>query len=251
MKKKINTISLDSLTDEIRMLYRSDLSKGEKLIEDHVALLFNDYLPSERVDSLEKLVCQFKSHRPENNQEIITKSKQYSEMFSVLLGKKIPADDLSSHELLEKLAISLNTVFDTVNRIISVIHTTLLGKNTELETIRHIIGSHLDNTSGHDSLQNYLNQIEKAFLVAHKAFQEAAAKKIIQIMEELDPDHLSAMTKGGLNFGPLKKAAIFDIYNKKFKTFKTWFESGRLMEELLREFEKNCHKLYKIDAGGI
>ena len=48
-----------------------------------------------------------------------------------------------SPEWPDKLARSLNTLFDTLNQIIGVIHTTFLGQKGEMETIRLIIGSAL------------------------------------------------------------------------------------------------------------
>ena len=98
-----------------------------------------------------------------------------------------------------------------------------------------------------DSLQNYLDQIQEAFLVAHKAFQEAAQTKVGEILKELSPDHFEASEGGWLKFGPFRKAELFEIYKEKFQACKSWFESGRFMEELLREFEKTCQKLYNAD----
>jgi hypothetical protein len=40
----------------------------------------------------------------------------------------------------------------------------------------------------------------------------------------------------------MKKAEYFDTYQNKYETLKKWFESGRFMEDLLREFENNCHR---------
>ena len=42
----------------------------------------------------------------------------------------------------------------------------------------------------------------------------------------------------------LRKAESFELYAQKFEAFKDYFESGRFMEELLREFENNCQKLF-------
>lgn len=58
---------------------------------------------------------------------------------------------------------------------------------------------------------------------------------------------LEAERGGGLRFGPLRKAELYEIYKEKFSQFKGWFESGSFMEELLREFEKTCQRLYNVD----
>jgi len=155
--------------------------------------------------------------------------------------------DLSSNELLEKLALSLNTIFDTMNEMIRTIDTTLLGKKPELETIRHIIGSQLEAETHSDSLQTYLTRIQKAFLISHKAFQEATQIKLGEILKELNPERFESEPMGGFKVGPLRKAELFERYKERFQTIKKWFESGRFKEELLREFEKACQRLYPND----
>jgi hypothetical protein len=44
----------------------------------------------------------------------------------------------------------------------------------------------------------------------------------------------------GLKIGPLRKAEDFDILKEKIERIQRWFESGRFMEDFLREFENNC-----------
>ena len=246
----INSVSIEDLANEIRAINRSDPSHSEASIEEYLEQRLEGVSPTERMLVIEKLARQFKGFSPEIKLNLGLEPEAFSKLFSLLLGKKISPSDLSSEELLEKLAHSLNTVFDTLNQIISVINTTLLGKKDELETIRQIIGSDLKEEREKTSLQNYLNQIQEAFLVAHKAFQQAAQTKLGQILSVLDPDNIAAAKEGGLKFGLLRKAELFDIYKEKFQGCKDWFESGRLMGELLREFENVGQKLYKKETGG-
>ena len=177
-------------------------------------------------------------------------SKELSRLVSLLLGNEIFKTDLSSGELTEKLAKSLQTIFDTLNKIISVIQTSLFGETVKFETIRHVIGNNLDKEGGTEPLQNYLDQIKNAFLVSHKAFQQSANAKVKQLLDELDPDRISESAKGGLKFGAFRRAELFDIYKDKFQTCKGWVDSGRFRNEMLREFEKECLKLYKTEKRG-
>ncbi len=59
---------------------------------------------------------------------------------SLLLGRRVSMDDPSSSELLEKLADSLNTIFNTLNQLISVINMTFTGEGPPEQTIRQVIG---------------------------------------------------------------------------------------------------------------
>jgi hypothetical protein len=249
MERSNGLISADTLYDEIRSIYNSDSVRANTLIETYLEQRLKEYSLADKLSAIENLTNKFKAPGP------VTERKDFgigqegiSQVLSLLLGKDIPMDNLSSGELMEKLSHSLNTVFDSLNQITGVIHTTLLGESVELQTIRHIIGSDLESTEARDSLQNYLDQIREAFLVAHRAFQQAAADKTSQILNELDPDRISESTEKSLKFGPLRKAGNYDVYTEKYQACRKWYDSGRFTEELLREFEKICQKLYKKKA---
>lgn len=236
-------ISIGQLTDGIRQIYKSAPAQGETLIETFLNERMMHLSGSERLRVLEKLTPEFQSPGPgifttgDGDEEIL------SGVFSLLLGRKVSHADLSSTELLERLAESLNTIFDTLNQLVGVINATLMGGTTGEETIRQVIGFQLEGEGQSTSLESYLGQIKKAFLVAQEAFQKAAHIKVKQILAELDPERISETAGGGLKFGPLRKAELFDTYEGKFRTVKKWFESGRFTEEFLREFEKYAQKL--------
>jgi hypothetical protein len=168
----------------------------------------------------------------------------------LLLGDRVDVAKLSPGEVSEKLAASLNTVFDSLNAIVGGINATLLGQKEELETIRFIIGSDLGGRKASGSLQEYLDRIQEAFAVAHRAFQEAAEKKTGELLDELSPENISSKAEGGLKFGPMRKAELWDIYEERFRTVKKALETGRLRESLLREFERICQKMYKTERKG-
>lgn len=247
----MNDFSLERLASEIRIIYRSDPLHSEPLVEKYLDQKLKGSSLSERLTLLERLSQHFRGSRSEPHPALPSgtlgpASEEFSRLVSLLLGKSVSAADLSSKDLLEKLAHALNTIFDTLNQIIGLINTTLMGRKAEFETIRHIIGSELEGEGGHDSLQSYLDQIRGAFLVAHRALKQAARKKVGDILLELDPSRLESARGGGLKFGPLRKAELFEMYKEKFAQFKSWVESGRFTEELLREFEKACQKLYNV-----
>ena len=242
-------ISIEQTTNEIRKIYKSDCLQAETLIETYLEEKLKEFSDSEKLMLLEKLTTEF------NAESNIGVSSKYNELnnideevlprlFSLLLGKKVSLTDLSSTELLQKLAESLNTIFDALNQVVGVINTTFLGESTGDETIRQVIGFHLEGGESHArSLESYLGQIKKAFLIAQQAFKEAAHTEMSEILQELDPDQIKAADSGGFRFGPFQKAELFEIYEKKFYTCKKWFDSGRFMEKFLREFEKNSQKL--------
>jgi len=169
----------------------------------------------------------------------------FAQLVSLMLGKKMAVADLSPAELSEKVAQALNTVFDTLNQIVEMIQVNLLGRKAEQETIRQIIGSQIGSGSADNSLQNYLDQIREAFLVAHKAFKIAALSVVKDLLAELDPEKIEASSEGRLRFGPLRKAELYEVYKEKFGVCKGWLESGRIMEGFLREFENASQKVYK------
>lgn len=232
-----NQILIEPITNELRKIYKSDRLRSETLIETYLEERLREFSDSEKLTLLEKLTAEF-------NAESKIDEEALPRLFSLLLGKKVSLTDLSSTELLQKLAESLNTIFDALNQVVGVINTTFLGECTGDETIRQVIGFHLKGGESHArSLESYLGQIKKAFLIAHQAFKEAAHTEMSELLHELAPDQIKAADSGGFRFGPFQKAELFEIYEKKFYTCKKWFDSGRFMEKFLREFEKNSQKL--------
>jgi hypothetical protein len=163
-------------------------------------------------------------------------------VIKLLLGRDISKVDLSSEELLESLAESINTVFESLNQLISVINTTLVGKQDADQTIRQVIGYNIEGSSQARPLEAYIGQIGKAFFEAQEASKKAAHTKVLQILEELSPEKIAAEA-GGSSLAPFRRARCYEVYEHKFEKCKNWFESGRFMESFLREFEKNCRNI--------
>ncbi len=236
-------LSLGQLVDEIRHIYESDRSQAKPLIEAYLEKRLNRFAASERLMLLEKVAAEFggaglgASISANLDEEVLLR------LFSLLLGRRVSQADLSSAELLKRLAESLNIVFDTLNQLVSVINATLMGRGIGEETIRHVIAFHLEGEGQAKSLETYLSQIKKAFLISQQAFKKAAHAKVSEILVELDPERIAADGAGGLKFGPLRKAKFFEIYEQRFRECHEWFESGRFMDDFLREFEKNAQKL--------
>ncbi len=230
------------LSAEIRQIYRADPTQAEasitSFLEQHLQSLPSD----DRFPVLDALITEFELDANKESKSSEMEDEILSRIFSLLLGRDVSQADLSSTEVIQRLAESINTVFDTLNQVIKVINATLFSECDDDKTIRFMIGSHLEKGSQTKSLESYLGQIQKAFLTTQQAFKNAAFARVREILEELDPQKIS-VAGGGLKFGPLRKAELFDIYERKFQTCRKWFESGRFMEAFLQEFEKNCRKL--------
>jgi len=240
-----NQILIEQLSNEIRKIYKSDHLHAETLIETYLEEKLKEFSDSKKLTLFERLTDEFNIAISSKDSGSSIDKEVLARLFSLMLGKRISQADLSSTELLQKLTESLNTIFDALNQVVGVINTTFLGKSIGDETIRQVIGFHLEGGESHArSLESYLGQIEKAFLIAHQAFKEAAHTEIGEILHELDPDQIKADGSGGFKFGPFQKAEFFEVYEKKFYTCKKWFDSGRFMEKFLREFEKNSQKLF-------
>ncbi|MBN1932235.1 MAG: hypothetical protein JW786_11570 [Desulfobacterales bacterium] len=236
-------ISIKQLTHEVRQIYRSDRLQAEDLIATYIEKRLNEFSVEERSILVKKLADEFVDTDKHLTADVNIDEEVLARVSALLLGRKVSKADLSSTELLSRLAESLNTIFDELNQLVSVINAALYGETVGEATIRQVIGFQLEDESPSKSLESYLGQIRKAFLTAQQAFKQAAQSKVIEILNELDPDKIAAISGGGLKFGPLRKAELFGIYTEKFHTCRKWFESGRFMEEFLREFEKNCQKM--------
>jgi hypothetical protein len=235
---------LNQLAKQIRQIHASDRLHAEDRIEEFLESSLAGVSRDEKMRIVGELVSRFEANRVHCAEDVTVDREILTRVFSFLLGKKVSQADLSSAELLQRLADSLNTIFDMLNQLVSLINMTFLGQQEGIETIRQVIGFHLEGENQSRSLESFLGQINKAFLTAQQAFKIAAEKKVKEILVELDPERIAASAGGGFKLGRLRKAESFDLYTNKFKAFKDWLESGRFMEELLREFENNCQKLF-------
>ncbi len=241
-------IEHQKIADEVRDLYRTDPEGAAPRIEGLLEERFGGLPPSERLAAVGDLKHMFP---PAGSLEQHTDLEflRIREIASLILGREMFQKESESGVLLDRLIRSLDTVFDALNDLIRVIRLTLLGQDMQLETIRQVIGSQLEGQEQSLSLESHLDQIREAFLIAHRAFQEAAKGSMHRVLEELDPEVLAAASKGGFKIGPMRRAALFDIYQERFEQVKEWFSSGRFSEELLRAFEGICQRDYANGGG--
>jgi len=241
--------NLDKLADEIRQIYTSDRLQAENLIEQFLENTLGDISHDDKLEVIDKLTRKFKVNGTVTLENLNLDQEVLTRIFSFLLGRTVSQAELSSDELLQRLADSLKTIFDMLNQLVSVINRVFLGQPEGTQTIRQMIGFHLEGDDYTRSLESYLGQITRAFLTAQQAFKYAAEKKMKEIMAELEPEWINASARGGLKFGSLRKAKHFELYAEKYKAFKKWVDSGRYIEELLREFENNCQQLFLRKGG--
>ncbi len=229
--------------DEIKQIYSADPSRAETLIERYLEQRLNKVSDLDKLMYLKTLADQFNRPGSHSFNNGIMDEELLSRIFSLMLGRKITQVELSSPEFMQNLAESLNTIFETLNQLVSIINATLFGEDTQEQTIRHLIGSQLEGGGESESHEIYLGQIKKAFLIAQQAYKKAAISVVSRILRELDPAQISKTDGKGLKFGPFRKAEYYETFEGKFHQCQKWFKSGRFMKEFLRKFEKNCQKL--------
>ena len=240
---------LTRMASEIGDRFGSEDDISVESVEDYLNAQMAPWPQPQRIAALKTIIAGLSEDScagrlpSESDDEVLTR------VCSLLLGRKVSMDDLSSNELLEKLAESLNTIFNTLNQLISVINMTFTGEGSPEQTIRQVIGFRLEGEGQGSSLETYLGQISTAFLTSQQSFKEAAYSKVKQVLSVLDPEQLAAETGKGLKFGPLKKAEMFELYEQRYEKIQKWFSSGRFMEDFLREFEKNCQTKFGNQGG--
>jgi hypothetical protein len=227
--------------DEMRRIYAADPQRAAEEISAYVQACLAEIPAGERRAALEKLITGLTP--AEQTQGVGNEMLVPARVFSLLLGRTVNPDEMTSGEAVERLAQSLNTIFDALNRLIGIINMTFSGDSQGDRTIRQFIGGHMEGDDQMQPLEAYLGRINEAFLVTQEAFKQAAKTKVGQILQTLEGDGLPAERSGMLKFGPLRKAEQFDHMKEKIERIRRWFDSGRFMEDYLREFEKNCRSL--------
>ena len=235
---------LDQLTGEIRGIYQADPVNAAELVEERLSEELADHSQLQRDEILAALIDLFGHNIPPRSVSAELPAAGFNKLLTMLLGKEILKMELSSEEIIEQLAAALNTVFDSVNKLIGGINATLMGSTSGEETIRVVISASMDKEEGLKSLEKFLDQIGEFFAIALEAYKESARIKIGEILQELNPEEIARECDSSLKFGPLRKAHLYDCFQDKYQTLQNWQSSGLLLEAFLKEFEKNCQHLY-------
>ena len=139
-------ISITKLADDIRRIYLSDNGQPQANIEAFVDSTLGDKSVAEKIEVLQEIVAEFDQEPTKTHRDADLSEELLSRVFSLVLGGNVRPKDLSSEELIERLANSLNTIFDTLNHLVKLINLTLQGNQHSQETIRHVIGYQVDGT---------------------------------------------------------------------------------------------------------
>ena len=238
--------SIESLADALRGFSIPNPDQAREKIEAFLAQELKGLDPAGRLEVIRQLEDVFPAVHPGMPEDL--GSDFLERLVPLLLGRDV-SGDLSTPELLSRLAHSLNTIFTMLNELIGLINSTLGGNPAGDETIRQIIGTSLEGQGEVQSIEQYLGQIKKAFLTAQQSSKEAARTMAAYIITELDPKGLEG-AGGGFKIGPMKKAESFDLFEEKYKRVKKWYESERFLLDFLRQFEKNCRKSFTQTGGG-
>lgn len=239
---KITTdIYVKELIKALRDIYASNPRDAQASIRTYLQDRLGDVQPKEREYIMDMLIRRFKGI----DETLGSVDTEIAGRFiDLLLGDKAADRDINSPELVESLALSLNTVFDMLNQLIQVMQMSLGGGQSSDETIRHVIGGGLSGGDSSKSLEEHLGQIKKAFLASQQASKNAAHTLVQNLLKEFNPAGFEKTSGSALKIGPLKRAESFDLFSQKYSQCLKWFDSGRFMEDFLREFEKQCQKLY-------
>lgn len=232
------------MEEQILKIFREQRYNADLPINDYLKNELKPLTSHDKISVVNQLIDQFDSTESGNKKSAAMSIDDHvlARVIKLLLGRDITQADFSSDELLESLAESINTVFESLNQLISVINTTLMGKQDSDETIRQVIGYHLEGSSQTRTLESYIGQIGEAFFASQEASKKAAHAKVTQILKELAPEKIKKEADVS-RLSPMRKAKYFEEYELKFSKFEKWFESGRFMESFLREFERNCQKI--------
>lgn len=238
------TRDIQKLESGIHQIYREHGDRSGYRMDDFLGAELASLDPAEKLRTLDRLIRRFEDPGAEPGTPAPGAIDDHvlGRVIKLLLGRDISQVDLNSEELLESLVESINTVFESLNQVISVINTTLVGNQDSDQTIRQVIGYHLEGSDRARPLESYIGQIGKAFYEAQEAAKKAAHAKVMQILEELSPEKIEKDADVS-KLTPMRKSRYYEEYVQKFEKFEKWFESGRFMESFLREFEKNCQKI--------
>ncbi|OQX20436.1 MAG: hypothetical protein BWK76_01175 [Desulfobulbaceae bacterium A2] len=237
---------VEQLAEELRGIYDQDQAGAPAAIESflHAYLQgFDAQVKRQIVTAL--LDCFPVPAEDEVRQGSPEERAVLARFCSLILGRPLAAEELSSEETLTRLSESLNTLFNTLNELVGNIRATLFMQEGVNETIRHVIGSSLVGAEAGVSLSQFLGEINAAFLVSHKASGAATTKIIDRILQELDPARCAEEAQSHFLLKSKNKANQFDQYAQVYANCRNWHTSGRSAAEYAKLFEKECQDISK------
>ncbi|MBI9092021.1 MAG: hypothetical protein JEZ12_22640 [Desulfobacterium sp.] len=233
---------VETLEHSLADLFQAQGPQAEHALEAHLREELSELGLQERTALLLALIQRFDTDTEPGTEAMGVDDPLLAKICSLLLGRDLTQEGLTADQLLEKLADSLNTVFDALNRLISTINTTLVEDQDSDQTIRQVIGYHLGGEGDATSLEKHIGQISRAFLATQDAFKQAAQAKMEQVIKEFAPERIE-QDAGVSRLTPMRRAKCYDAYEAKYAKFRHWVESDGFMESYLREVERNCHKI--------
>ncbi len=232
----------ENLAARVREIFQSSPDQPRGRIESFLAQELGDLDSQSRLEVVKAVRLKLASPRPAPESSAVGDQDVLSRLMSLLLGSRISDESLSSPDVLAQLGKSLNVLFDTLNELIQTVEENLKGRPDTSATIRTVIASEVSGAETSRPLHEHLNQIKEAFLVAHKSFLESGSGVMREVLDALSPEKLETKVGGGLKFGALRKAQLFELYKAQYENIVMWFETGRFRDYLVREFEKNCER---------
>lgn len=234
-------VSMTMLADELRDLYDAEPAAAREQIERLLANRFEGVPVQERLNEIRRLKDCFSGPKGSSNSSVNgDPGEELKTFISLLLGQRVEPQDLDDRQLQEQLCRSLNSIFDSLNRLLQAMRTTFNLKDSRFEeTIRHVLREQLVEKDPTGSLEDYIDQIRVSFFKSFDCSKAAYGTIMEKLLSEIHPEKLLSEAGGGIKLGPLKKAEAFDRYKNVYDSLHKWHESGRGLEEYLRAFENS------------
>lgn len=227
-------MNVQELAAQIRDTYQTSPLLTESAVENMMLRQFESLSPNEKLDRLDELIRYFAP--PPDDMGV----QELLKLFSRLLDRPLTAADLSSEELIERIAGSLQMIFRELNEILHNIKQSAISDDREDKTIRIMIEDILQNEHYSDKLEDHLRQIKTALINSHRAYKKAARAVADKIISGFDP---AAIRSAAGKFGLFQK-----MHEKRFNDCQNWAQSDQFMVEFIRQFEINYQQLTKEES---
>src|SRR5512136_2787279 len=123
-------VSMAELAGEVAAAYRNEPGSAEAAIERLLAQRLRGLPAPERIGAVQRLTGEFSGSpsQPGPAGGGDAQAVDVSRLVTLLLGAGAPRSGMTTEEVLNRLAESMNTLFSSLNRVVTVINTTLAGR---------------------------------------------------------------------------------------------------------------------------
>ncbi len=220
-------ISDKEIAERIRRVYREGGNNASRRIEQEIATVLAQVPRKQQAAYVERLAGDYFPPEVPGSEPVKIDAELFGRIIRLLFGSGFSLEGDAPEALDEALPEKLDAVEKALDRLRRRAH----DERADTLRVEGEIPTGDQGLSGGPGkgLAACLDEIDRDFQARGAASAETHRDRILQLLEELDPDRISEEAGGGI-LNPLRKTKAFELYENKYLKLKERFQSGKYPE---------------------